>query len=612
MPAARPQTTPPVMRSPRASSPSRPTWRPATARRSSLCAANPGLARLPRRRPERHRRVARPAPALGRRARASSGSRSTTEWSHRHTGSPQIAALFNVLADHGRPVKIHNDGPDWDQHLLRIARDHPRLPIIIAHAGLGHPMVEGARIAAEADNIYAEMCSSFAQLPAVREFIRTIPADSCCSGRTRRCSTRRSCSGTYQDAGIPRPTRTGLLGQRRAAVRGRLTRAADERQASAASGSVSGIIHSGAGPMTQKTWAGSSLMTRLRMVKPDGQWTTSPAPNSNEPRLAVAFPVGEDPAGQAQVDLVVVAEVGDPAGHRVLVRVARRRTPSPRRRPARTRRHPRTAGPGRRSIRASRGGPSATSGCSAGRSARDIGKTCGRAWPGTWDLRSVGRARTVVVAGSELGQGVLEGVERLVHEGVGVRGVDVPVAAGDRPDAAPQQRERQASRPAPRRPAACRRGSPPAGRCPRWTLNEPGTPWTTLLMPRRPRARPKPAISRPPARSMRLVRRALGASSSVATAAAIDSALPLYVPGWITGPPPIRHIRSRRPATARDHEAVGHRLGEGRQVRRDAEQLLGAARPDPEARHDLVEDQDDAVAGAHLAEALEEARPGRM
>ena len=59
-----------------------------------------------------------------------------------------------------------------------------------------------------------------------------------------------------------------------------------------------------------------------------------------------------------------------------------------------------------------------------------------------------------------------------------------------------------------------------------------------------------------------------------------------------------------------DDEAVGHRLGERRQVRRDAEQLLGAAGSGPEAGHDLVEDQDHAVAGAHLAEALEEAGRG--
>ena len=117
-----------------------------------------------------------------------------TEWSHRHTGSPQIAALFDVLADHGRPVKIHNDGPDWDQHLLRIARDHPRLPIIIAHAGLGHPMVEGARIAAQADNIYAEMSQQLrpARRPSASSSGRSRPSG-CCSGRTRRCSTRRSC-----------------------------------------------------------------------------------------------------------------------------------------------------------------------------------------------------------------------------------------------------------------------------------------------------------------------------------------------------------------------------------------------------------------------------------
>jgi predicted TIM-barrel fold metal-dependent hydrolase len=126
-----------------------------------------------------------------------------TEWSHRHTGSRQIADLFRVLADHGRPVKIHNDGPDWDQHLLRLAREHPRLPIIIAHAGLGFPNLEGARIAAEADNIYAEMSSSFAQLATVREFIRTIPRERMLFGTDAPLLDPSFVLGTYQDAGIP-------------------------------------------------------------------------------------------------------------------------------------------------------------------------------------------------------------------------------------------------------------------------------------------------------------------------------------------------------------------------------------------------------------------------
>ena len=126
-----------------------------------------------------------------------------TEWSHRHTGSKEIAELFDVLADHGRPVKIHNDGPDWDQHLLRIARDHPKLPIIIAHSGLGFPNLEGARIAAEADNIYAEMSSSFAQLPTVREFLRIIPKERMMFGTDAPLLDPAFVLGTYQDAGIP-------------------------------------------------------------------------------------------------------------------------------------------------------------------------------------------------------------------------------------------------------------------------------------------------------------------------------------------------------------------------------------------------------------------------
>ena len=50
-----------------------------------------------------------------------------------------MADLFDLLADYGRPVKIHNEGDGWDVALLEIARAHPRLPIVVAHAGLGTP-----------------------------------------------------------------------------------------------------------------------------------------------------------------------------------------------------------------------------------------------------------------------------------------------------------------------------------------------------------------------------------------------------------------------------------------------------------------------------------------
>ena len=126
-----------------------------------------------------------------------------TEWAHRATGSPQVAALFAVLADHGRPVKIHNDGPDWDGHLLRIARNHPRLAIIIAHAGLGAPSVEAAEIAQAADNIYVELASSFAHLPTVRECVRRLPPERLLFGTDAPLLDPAFVLGTYQDALIP-------------------------------------------------------------------------------------------------------------------------------------------------------------------------------------------------------------------------------------------------------------------------------------------------------------------------------------------------------------------------------------------------------------------------
>ena len=59
----------------------------------------------------------------------------------------------------------------------------------------------------------------------------------------------------------------------------------------------------------------------------------------------------------------------------------------------------------------------------------------------------------------------------------------------------------------------------------------------------------RPSAARRHARCSRR-RRPPARIESVAAAAAVDSALPLYVPGWTTGPPPISCIRSRRPATA--------------------------------------------------------------
>ena len=125
------------------------------------------------------------------------------QWSHNLTNSRNIRELFTVLADYGKPVKIHNDGDDWDEALFRIAQEHPRLPIVIAHGGLGFPDLPGARLTTRADNVYLEMCSSFAQIPTVRKVAQIVPRHKFLFGTDAPLLEPSFVLGTYQDAGFP-------------------------------------------------------------------------------------------------------------------------------------------------------------------------------------------------------------------------------------------------------------------------------------------------------------------------------------------------------------------------------------------------------------------------
>ncbi len=131
------------------------------------------------------------------------GAKISCETSERITGSRQVWELFDLLARFGKPVKIHNDGTDWDQALLRIARRHPRLAIIVAHGGLGFPDLPAARLAASVDNVFVEMSSSFAQIPIVRELVKRIPPEKLMFGTDAPLLDPGFVLGMYQDAGLP-------------------------------------------------------------------------------------------------------------------------------------------------------------------------------------------------------------------------------------------------------------------------------------------------------------------------------------------------------------------------------------------------------------------------
>jgi predicted TIM-barrel fold metal-dependent hydrolase len=121
---------------------------------------------------------------------------------HMNTSDPRMADLFELLAGHGRPVKIHNEGDDWDVALEAIARRHPRLRIIVAHSGLGVPSLEGARLAAATDNVYLELGSSYADLQVVRELVRITPRHKVLYGTDAPLLNPAFILGTYIDAGL--------------------------------------------------------------------------------------------------------------------------------------------------------------------------------------------------------------------------------------------------------------------------------------------------------------------------------------------------------------------------------------------------------------------------
>jgi predicted TIM-barrel fold metal-dependent hydrolase len=124
------------------------------------------------------------------------------EWSGVPTASRAMRDLFDLLADFGRPVKIHNAGPDWEAGLREIARSHPRLPIIIAHGGPGTPTAAGAQVAADCERVFVEMSSSFADLPEARAAARIAGPERLLFGTDAPLIEPAFVLGTYQDAEI--------------------------------------------------------------------------------------------------------------------------------------------------------------------------------------------------------------------------------------------------------------------------------------------------------------------------------------------------------------------------------------------------------------------------
>jgi len=82
-----------------------------------------------------------------------------TSYSATGMGDPRMADLFALLEEQGKPLLIHTWGAGAVRGLAGLAQRHPRLPIVIAHAG-GDAWREAVEAARHAPNLYLDFAIS--------------------------------------------------------------------------------------------------------------------------------------------------------------------------------------------------------------------------------------------------------------------------------------------------------------------------------------------------------------------------------------------------------------------------------------------------------------------
>jgi predicted TIM-barrel fold metal-dependent hydrolase len=129
------------------------------------------------------------------------GAKVHCSWSGQPTASRACMTLLQEVARRGRPLKIHVDGPDWQQALADIAGSHPGWRVIVAHAGPGMASRECVQLLQATRNVYVELSTSYADLPVVREVVKTAGPSRLLFGSDAPLLDPAYVQGIYADAG---------------------------------------------------------------------------------------------------------------------------------------------------------------------------------------------------------------------------------------------------------------------------------------------------------------------------------------------------------------------------------------------------------------------------
>jgi predicted TIM-barrel fold metal-dependent hydrolase len=123
------------------------------------------------------------------------GAKIHADYSQTPTSAPRMAALFAEIAKRGRPVKIHNLGPDWLHALRDLARKHRDLQIILAHGGDR----DTPAFIKDTPNIYLEYCRSSSVRGLIRTGLETLGANRLLFGTDQDLFDPGYALGTYYD-----------------------------------------------------------------------------------------------------------------------------------------------------------------------------------------------------------------------------------------------------------------------------------------------------------------------------------------------------------------------------------------------------------------------------
>ncbi|MHB1356298.1 MAG: amidohydrolase family protein [Anaerolineae bacterium] len=88
-------------------------------------------------------------------------------------GDPRVAVIFNLLEPLARPLLIHTWGAAEVAALQHLAEKHPKLPIIMAHAG-GDAWRAGIAAARACSNLFLDFACSTAYTGAIQRALDTI------------------------------------------------------------------------------------------------------------------------------------------------------------------------------------------------------------------------------------------------------------------------------------------------------------------------------------------------------------------------------------------------------------------------------------------------------